>query len=49
MNIEILVGLAASTIISSLKDKAVKKKLRAVMLKIFTTIKTAYAGDKAFQ
>lgn len=49
MPIEILIGMAASAIIEGVKDKAIKKKLRLVMLKIFTTIKTAYVGDKAFQ
>lgn len=49
MSLEMIIGMAAAAIIEAVKDKATKKKIRLVALKIFTTLKTAYAGDKAFQ
>ena len=48
MPIEYLIGMAASIIIASVKNPQHKVALKAVMLKIFNTIKNAYSGDLDF-
>ena len=45
MPIEYLIGMAASIIIASVKNPQHKAQLKAVMLKIFNTIRNSYAGD----
>ena len=49
MPIELIIGMAASIIIASVKNPQHKVALKAVMLKIFNTIKNSYAGDPDFQ
>jgi len=48
MPTELLAGMAAAIIISTVKNPAHKASLKALMLKIFKTIQAAYAGDKDF-
>ena len=49
MPIEILIGIAASIILSTIKNPQHKAQLKSVMLKIFNAIKNVYAGDPDFQ
>jgi len=49
MPIELIIGIAASIIIASVKNPQHKITLKAVMLKIFNTIRNSYAGDPDFQ
>ena len=43
------ISMATSIIIASVKNKKNKKELKAIMLKIYNTIKKAYIGDKDFE
>ena len=38
-----------STILMALKDEKLKRKFRNAFPKVFVGIKTAFAGDEAFQ
>lgn len=49
MNEELIIAMATSIILSTVKNKASKKRLKSVMLKIWKTIGNAYAGDKDFK
>lgn len=44
-----LINMAATLIIQSVKNAKEKVQLKGVMLKIFNVIKTSYAGDPDFQ
>ena len=48
MPIEYLIGMAASIIIASVKNPQHKVALKAIMLKIFNTIRNSYTGDPDF-
>ena len=48
MPIDLLVSMAASIIIATVKNRQHKDALRSVMLKIFKTIKDVYTGDHDF-
>lgn len=48
MDSDLLISMAASVILASVKNKAKKAKLKAVMLKIYKTIGSMYAGDPDF-
>ena len=48
MPIEYLIGIAASIILNAVKNPQHKVALKAVMLKIFNTIRNSYAGDPDF-
>ena len=48
MPIDMIIGIAASIIISTVKNPAHKAQLKAVMLKIHNTIKQVYSGDPDF-
>lgn len=45
---DLIIGMAASIIISSVKNPSSKAKLKAVMLKIYRTIGGIYSGDPDF-
>jgi hypothetical protein len=49
MDIEMMVGMAASIILNAIKGPQKKAKLKAVLLKVYKTIKTTYANDPDFQ
>lgn len=44
-----LIGMAASIILSTIKNPANKAKLKSVMLKIWKTIGNQYQGDPDFK
>ena len=48
MPIDLLVSMAASIIIATVKNRQHKDALRSIMLKIFKTIKDVYIGDSDF-
>lgn len=48
MDTDLLVSMAASIIIASVKNATKKAKLKSVMLKIYTTISNAYLSDPDF-
>lgn len=48
MNEELIISMAVAVILSTIKNPAKKASLKKAMLKVFTTIKTAYAGDPDF-
>lgn len=43
-----LVSMAVTVILSTIKNPAKKASLKKVMLKVFTSIRAAYAGDSDF-
>ncbi len=49
MNEEIIIAMATSVILSSVKNPSKKASLKKAMLKIYKTIGTVYAGDPDFQ
>jgi hypothetical protein len=49
MNEELIIAMATSVILASVKNPAKKATLKKAMLKIYTTIGTMYAGDPDFQ
>jgi uncharacterized membrane protein len=49
MNEELLIAMATSVILSTVKNPAKKASLKKAMLKIYKTIGTVYAGDPDFQ
>jgi hypothetical protein len=49
MDIEMMVGMAASIILNAIKGPQKKAKLKAVLLKVYKTIKMTYANDPDFQ
>lgn len=49
MDTDLLIGMAASVILSSVKKPANRQKLKSVMLKIYRTIQNMYLGDPDFQ
>lgn len=48
MDTDLLISMAASVILSTVKNKAKRTKLKAVMLKLYKTIGSMYAGDPDF-
>lgn len=48
MDKDFLIDIGVSAIISSIKNPKNRAKLKAVMLKVYTKIKTAYADDPDF-
>jgi hypothetical protein len=49
MNEELMIAMATSVILASIKNPAKKAALKKAMLKIYKTIGTVYAGDPDFQ
>jgi hypothetical protein len=49
MDWQMIVSMFAAVFLSSIKDPKKKKQIRGVALKVFTSLKTAYAGDEDFQ
>ena len=49
MNEELIIGMAMSVILSSVKNPSKKASLKKAMLKVYKTIGTVYAGDPDFQ
>jgi hypothetical protein len=49
MNEELLIAMATSIILASVKNPEKKTKLTKAMAKIYKTIGTAYLGDPEFQ
>lgn len=49
MDWQTIVSMFAAVFLSSLKDPKKKKTIRDVSLKIFKSLKVAYAGDEEFQ
>ena len=49
MNEELIIAMATSVILASVKNPAKKATLKKVMLKLYTTIGNMYAGDPDFQ
>jgi hypothetical protein len=49
MDWQMIISMFAAVFLSSLKDPKKKAKIKSVALKIFTSIKTAYASDPDFQ
>lgn len=44
-----MINMFAAVFLAGLKDKKLKKEIRGVALKIFTSIRQAFPGDKAFE
>ncbi len=49
MDTDLIIALAVATILSTIKSTKSKAKLKAAMLKVFTAIRNAYAGDPDFE
>ena len=49
MNEELIVSMATSVILASVKNPEKKSKLKKAMAKIYTTIGNTYLGDAEFQ
>ena len=49
MDENLIIAMATSVILASVKNPAKKASLKKAMLKIYTTIGTMYAGDPDFQ
>lgn len=49
MDWQTIISMFAAVFLSSLKDSKKKQKIRDMSLKIFKSIKTAYAGDEDFE
>ena len=49
MNEELIIAMATSVILASVKNPERKSKLTKVMAKLYKTIGTAYLGDPEFQ
>jgi hypothetical protein len=49
MDWQTIISMFAAVFLQSLKDKKKKAQIKTVALKIFNSIKTAYAGDEDFQ
>ena len=49
MNEELIVSMATSVILASVKNPEKKSKLKKAMAKIYTTIGNTYFGDPEFQ
>ena len=49
MDEDLIISMGTAIILSTVKNKAKRKRLKAVMLKIFNSIRAAYAGDPDFQ
>ena len=49
MNEELIIAMATSIILASVKNPEKKAKLKKAMAKIYTTIGNTYSGDPEFQ
>jgi hypothetical protein len=49
MNEELIIAMATSVILASIKNPEKKAKLRKAMAKIYTTIGNTYSSDPEFQ
>ena len=48
MDENLIIQMAVTVVLSTIKNPAKKASLKKAMLKIFTSIKTVYAGDPDF-
>jgi hypothetical protein len=48
MDLDLIINIGISAILTSIKNPAKKASLKKAMLKVFNAIKTAYAGDEDF-
>jgi hypothetical protein len=49
MNEELIISMATSAILATVKQPEKKTKLKKAMAKIYTTISNTYSGDPEFQ
>lgn len=48
MNLDILLSIGVTILLGSIKNPESKARVRKIALKVYTSIKTAFAGDPDF-